>query len=219
MIRERWPLIARKTACRPMSHRIGDTPRRLIHEFIELTKSGVVESENLLGRDEKLSRVEALLMLADEPLTSKKIAEVADLSDGHEARRVVETLREFYDAEQSPFTVVDIAGGFQLLTRPAYHYWLIRLQRTGYDLRLTSAAMETLTVVAYKQPIMKAAIEAIRGVSCGELLHILMEKGLIRITGRHDSLGRPQLYGTTKKFLQVFGLRSIEDLPTSGTFA
>src|SRR5204862_3139685 len=105
--------------------------------------------------------------------------------------------------------------GFQLLTRSEFHPWLARLRRSSNELRLTPAARETLAIVAYRQPIMRADIEAIRGVQCGEILRLLMEKGLVRIAGRHDSLGRPVLYGTTKKFLQVFGLRSLRDLPQS----
>src|SRR5262249_41114239 len=107
----------------------------------------------------------------------------------------------------------ELAGGFQLLTRPEFHPWLVRLRRSGADLRLSGAARETLAIVAYRQPIMRADVEAIRGVQCSEVLRQLMERGLIRIAGRDASLGRPVLYGTTKKFLQVFGLKSLRDLP------
>ncbi|MBY0460185.1 MAG: SMC-Scp complex subunit ScpB, partial [Gemmataceae bacterium] len=96
---------------------------------------------------------------------------------------------------------------------PMYHIWLARLKRTGHELRLTPAALETLAVIAYKQPIMRAEVEQIRGVACSEVVRQLMEKGLVRVAGRHDSLGRPQLYGTTKKFLQAFGLNALDDLP------
>ena len=99
------------------------------------------------------------------------------------------------------------------MTRPRYHQWLARLKRTGHDLRLSPAALETLAVIAYKQPIMRAEIEKLRGVACSEIVRMLMEKGLARVAGRHDSLGRPQLYGTTKKFLQAFGLNTLNDLP------
>jgi segregation and condensation protein B len=166
-----------------------------------------------LARDAVLARVEAVLMMADEPLTSRRIADVAGLADGHAARRCVDTLRDRYDSDASAFQIEDVAGGFQLLTRPNVHSWLLRLRRTGHDLRLSSAAMETLAVIAYQQPIMRASIEKIRGVNCVDLIRLLLERGLIRIAGRHDSLGRPQLYGTTKKFLQHFGLNSIDDLP------
>lgn len=165
------------------------------------------------ARDARLARVEAALLLADEPLSARKIAIVASLSDAAEARRLVARLREFYDADASAFQVEEIAGGYQLMTRPAYRPWLMRAQRTSGEIRLTPAALESLAVVAYRQPITRADVEAIRGVGCGELLTHLMEKGLIKIVGRHDSLGRPVLYGTTKKFLQSFGLGSLRDLP------
>jgi segregation and condensation protein B len=87
------------------------------------------------------------------------------------------------------------------------------LKRTGHELRLTPASLETLAVIAYKQPIMRAEVEKVRGVACSEIIRQLMEKGLVRGAGRHDSLGRPQLYGTTKRFLQAFGLNTLKDLP------
>jgi segregation and condensation protein B len=166
-----------------------------------------------LARDAELALVEAALFAADEPLTARRLAAVAGLADGTEARRLVRKLQALYDRENTAFQVEELAGGFQLLTRPEYHTWLARVRQTSNDLRLTAAARETLAIVAYRQPIMRADIEAIRGVQCGEVLRQLMEKGLVRIAGRHDSLGRPVLYGTTKKFLQVFGLKNLRDLP------
>jgi segregation and condensation protein B len=164
-------------------------------------------------RDAGLARVEAALMMADEPLPARRLAEVAGLADAAEARARIDRLRELYDADGAAFQVEEIAGGYQLLTRPQYHPWLARLKRTGHELHLTPAAMETLAVIAYKQPIMRAEVEKVRGVATGEVVRQLMEKGLVRVVGRHDSLGRPQLYGTTKRFLQAFGLNSLKDLP------
>jgi segregation and condensation protein B len=126
---------------------------------------------------------------------------------------LVRKLRHLYDADGTAFQIEEVAGGFQLLTRQDYHRWLTRLRSGGPELRLSGAARETLAIIAYRQPIMRADIEAVRGVHCGEVLRWLMEKGLIRIAGRHDSLGRPVLYGTTKRFLQIFGLKSLRDLP------
>jgi segregation and condensation protein B len=165
------------------------------------------------ARDTRLARVEAALFLAEEPLTARKISLAAGLADAPEARRQIARLKQLYDADGSAFQVEEIAGGFQLLTRPAYRPWLLRAQRTGGEVRLTPAVMETLAVVAYRQPITRADVDAIRGVGCGELLTQLMEKGLLKIVGRHESLGRPVLYGTTKRFLQSFGLGSLRDLP------
>jgi segregation and condensation protein B len=182
----------------------------LIYRFPEETREKPPAGEGV--RDPQLALVEAIFLAADEPLPLRKLARAADLADTAEARKIVRKLQELYDKDGTAFQVEEIAGGFQLLTRPEYHRWLVRL-RTGQDLRLTAAARETLAIVAYRQPIMRADIEAIRGVHCGEILRLLMEKGLIRIAGRDNSLGRPQLYGTTKKFLQMFGLKSLKDLP------
>jgi segregation and condensation protein B len=165
------------------------------------------------ARDPKLTRLEAVLMLADEPLPARRLADVAGLADAAEARRLIDRLKELYDADGTAFQVEELAGGYQLLTRPRYHPWLARLKRTGHELRLTPAALETLAVIAYKQPVMRAEVEKVRGVACAEIIRMLMEKGLVRVAGRHDSLGRPQLYGTTKKFLQAFGLNTLKDLP------
>jgi segregation and condensation protein B len=146
-------------------------------------------------------------------LNARRLALVAGLKDGTEARRLVRKLQSFYEQDGSAFQIEELAGGYQLLTRSEYHPWVVRLRRGGQELRLSTPARETLTVVAYRQPIMRADIEAVRGVQCADVLRLLMEKGLVRIVGRHDSLGRPVLYGTTKKFLQIFGLKSIKDLP------
>jgi segregation and condensation protein B len=169
-----------------------------------------------LARDHRLALVEAALLAADEPLTARRLAGVAGLADAGEARRLVRKLQALYDRDGTAFQVEELAGGYQLLTRPQYHPWLVRLRRVGTDVRLTPAARETLAIVAYRQPIARADVEAIRGVQCAEVLRQLMEKGLLRIAGRDDSLGRPVLYGTTRKFLQVFGLKSLRDLPGSG---
>lgn len=165
------------------------------------------------ARDARLALVEAALMAADEPLTIRRLATVAGLADNSEARRLVKRLQELYDRDGTAFQVGEVAGGFQLQTRPEYHPWLMRLRRGLVELRLTPATRETLTIIAYRQPITRADLEGIRGVQSNEVLRQLMEKGLVRIAGRDDSLGRPVLYGTTKKFLQLFGLKSLKDLP------
>ncbi|MEO2092029.1 MAG: SMC-Scp complex subunit ScpB [Gemmataceae bacterium] len=169
-----------------------------------------------LGRDAATARVEAALLFAEEPLPARRVAEAAGLTDGHEARRVLDRLRKLYEADDSAFRLSEVAGGFQLLTRAELHPWLLRVRRTGGDPRLTPVALEVLTVIAYKQPITRAEVDAVRGVGCAEIIRLLMEKGLVRTGGRHDSLGRPHLYVTTKKFLQLFGLNSADELPKVG---
>jgi segregation and condensation protein B len=112
--------------------------------------------------------------------------------------------------------VEEVAGGFQLLTRPEFGKWLRRLQESPIKMRLSGPAMETMVVVAYCQPVLRVEIEAVRGVQCGEILRQLLERDLVRIVGRSDDLGRPFLYGTTRRFLQVFGLRHLDELPWAG---
>jgi len=162
----------------------------------------------------KLARLEAALFLAREPMSTRKLANLAKLADGTETRTLAKLLNKRYEQVGSAIEVVDVAGGIQLLTRAQLADWIARLHGGLPEMRLSAPAMETLSVVAYQQPVVRAEIEAIRGVQCGEILRVLMERDLLRIVGRADELGRPFLYGTTKKFLQFFGLRRMEDLPT-----
>jgi segregation and condensation protein B len=162
----------------------------------------------------KLARVEGILLMAREPIPSRKLAALADLADGTEARSLVRELARRLRRRGSALEPVEVAGGLQLLTRPQLADWLGRLHPPAGDARLSPPALETLAVTAYRQPITRSEIEAIRGVQCGEILRVLMERDFLRIVGRSDDLGRPFLYGTTRKFLQVFGLRRLEQLPT-----
>ena len=170
------------------------------------------------ARPDRMSRVEAVLFLAREPLPSRKIAQLADLADGTEARTMVRGLNKLLDGEGCSFRVVEVAGGFQLMTRAQFSPWLCRLHSASAEVRLSGPALETLAVIAYRQPVLRAAIEAIRGVQCGEILRQLMERELVKIVGRSEDLGRPFLYGTTKQFLQAFGLRGIDELPRQEWF-
>ena len=164
---------------------------------------------------EKMQVVEAVLFVARDSLTSRKLAQVAGLADATEARTLVRLLNHRYDSGGRVFRIEEVAGGFCLLTRPQFAPWLRRLRHVPGELRLTQSAMESLAIVAYRQPVPRSDIEAIRGVSCGEILKQLMQRDLIRICGRSEDLGRPYLYGTTRYFLQMFGLRSADRLPRS----
>jgi len=165
------------------------------------------------SRHWRMARLETVLFLAREPLSSRKLSHLANLADGTEARTLIRGLNRFFDQSGTAFRVEEVAGGFQLFSRPQFSDWLRRLHGTTYEIRLSAPAMETLAVVAYRQPVVRAQIESIRGVQCGEILRQLMERDLVRIAQRSDELGRPFLYGTTKRFLQIFGLRHLEDLP------
>lgn len=179
-------------------------------EAVETTPATDSESDQTVG---KLAQLEAVLFLAREPLSTRKLAKLAKLADGTEARTLLKQLARRYDQRGQAIQVVEVAGGFQLMTRSQLAPWIGRLHGQAQDVRLSAPALETLSVVAYRQPVVRAEIEAIRGVQCGEILRVLMERDLLRIVGRADELGRPFLYGTTKKFLQVFGLRRLEQLP------
>jgi segregation and condensation protein B len=159
------------------------------------------------------SVVEALLLSTDEPLPAARIAQLLGIGDAGDVKRHVETLNERYAQCGASFRIEAIAKGLQLLTLPAYNHWISKLHKARADSRLSTAALETLAIVAYKQPIIRADIEAIRGVAAGEVLRSLMYKGLVKILGRAEVIGRPMLYGTTRKFLEVFGLNSLKDLP------
>ncbi len=159
-------------------------------------------------------RVEAVLLLAKTPLNPRKLAQLAHLADATEARTLVRQLNHVYDTLGRALRVEHVAGGFRLLTRPELAPWLARLGHVPAPLRLSTPMLETLAVIAYRQPVSRANAEAIRGVACGELLRQLMERELIRIVGRGEELGRPYLYGTTKRFLQLFGLPNVDALPS-----
>lgn len=165
------------------------------------------------GRDNELARLEAILFLAREPLSSRKLAQLANLADGTKARTLIRRLNGHYDSAGRAFRVEQVAGGYQLLSRPQFGPWLRRLAHVPGETRFSAPALETLAVIAYRQPVPRADIEAIRGVNCGEILRQLLERDLVRIDGRSDELGRPYLYSTTKRFLQLFGLAHLDDLP------
>ena len=158
------------------------------------------------------SVIEAVLFASDEPVTIARLAKIAETST-KQVRQSIDSLNEKYKAGKNAFRIEPIAGGFQMLTLGEYNYWLKKLLRERGDSKLSPAALETLAIIAYKQPIIRADIEAIRGVQAGELIRSLMYKGLVKIVGRAEVLGRPMQYGTTKRFLEIFGLNSLKDLP------
>ncbi len=159
--------------------------------------------------------LEALLFSADEPLSLDRLREACGLEEGREARALLDSLAAEYDAGGRAFALEEIGGGWQLLTRPEFAPHLARLRRRPDRSRLSAPALETLAVVAYRQPVLRAEVERIRGVACGETLRTLMERDLLRVVGRAEEPGAPLLYGTTARFLSEFGLRGLKDLPTA----
>jgi len=159
--------------------------------------------------------IEAVLFATNEPITPQKIVDILGTSDVKEVRKHIDELNQKYEQMNCAFRIEGIAGGYQMLTLSPFNPWLGKLLHVRAESKLSPAALETLAIIAYKQPIMRVDVEAIRGVAAGEMIRQLIDKGLVKIVGRAEELGRPLLYGTTKKFLQVFGLNSLKDLPTA----
>ena len=157
---------------------------------------------------------EGVIFIAREPITMTKLVQYARLRNGKEARQLIEQLNKQYDQTNGAYRIEQVAGGYQLMSRPVFCSWLKRLEYTVAPQRFSKPSIETLAVIAYRQPVLRAEIEAIRGVGCGEVIRQLMERDLVRIAGRSEELGRPYLYATTRTFLGLFGLEAIEDLPT-----
>lgn len=164
-------------------------------------------------RTPKLARLEAVLLTADSALPARRIAQCALLADATEARTLIQRLNAAYDAARTAFRVERVANGYRLYTRPEYAVWLGKLHQREAECKLSPLALETLTIIAYRQPITRADVDAVRGVQSAEIIKWLMEKGLVRIAGEDDSLGKPFLYETTRRFLELFGLRDLDELP------
>jgi segregation and condensation protein B len=163
--------------------------------------------------------VEALLLSTHHPLTAGRLAELISAAATKPIRSAIQQLNEQYETCGRSFRIEQVAGGYQILTLPRFAEHLKKLHQKEIDAKLTKAALETLAIIAYKQPILRADVEAIRGVACGETIRSLMEKHLVKIAGRAEEPGRPILYGTTKRFLELFGLNSLKDLPPSESLA
>ncbi|HEV2132292.1 MAG TPA: SMC-Scp complex subunit ScpB [Longimicrobiaceae bacterium] len=162
----------------------------------------------------RLSRiVEALLFASESPLSAAELARVDEALDEEQIERAVAELRLEYERDGRAFGIYEIAGGYQLLTSPEYLPYLERLDAIPLAPRLSAPALETLAIIAYRQPVGRAEIEEIRGVGAGGVLRTLQERELVEVVGRAEGLGRPLLYGTTQHFLEHFGFRSLAELP------
>lgn len=167
---------------------------------------------------EIIAPVEAMLVSADRPL---KPAALVDALSAHLGRQLsaglieqaVGLLNAQYDEHGRAFRIEHVSGGYRLMTRAEHAPVVAAMHRSRATSRLSKPALETLAIIAYRQPITRAELEAIRGVACGEVVRTLMDRRLVKITGRAEELGRPMLYGTTRQFLDTFGLASVKDLP------
>lgn len=187
--------------------------RQTQREHLQFAPDGEVETKRSL----KMAKVEAVLFVADSALSTRKISQLATLANAAEATEIIEKLNASFAATNSAFHIKRVATGYQMMTQPQYAFWLNKLHQRQAALKLSSPAMETLAMVVYRQPITRADIESIRGVQSSEMLKQLMDRGLVRINGKDDSLGRPFLYESTRKFLEIFGLKSLDELPMNET--
>jgi segregation and condensation protein B len=157
--------------------------------------------------------IEALLFASDAPLSAADLSRVDERLDEDTVLAVIHELRLEYDASERSFQVYEVAGGYQILTRPEFVSYLERYESVPQTGRLSSPALEVLAIISYRQPLGRAEIEEIRGVGSSGVLRTLLDRGLVEAVGRSEALGRPLLYGTTARFLEHFGFRSLEDLP------
>ena len=161
--------------------------------------------------------IEALLFSTPFPLTLEQISRTVEVKGTKSVRQAIEELNQFYEKTERAFRIQKVAGGYQIRTESRYKKW-IRQGISHRPFRFSSSVIETLTIVAYRQPVTRGGIESIRAVDSSYTLRTLLEKDLIKVAGREDSPGRPILYATTKTFLELFGLNEIKDLPTLSEF-
>jgi segregation and condensation protein B len=195
----------------PLEEQSSDAP--VVEQADGAVEDAVDEKKSSSAVEIDLAMLEAMLFSTHHPLTAGRLAELLDLESIKPIRGAIKQLNAQYEQWDRSFRIEQVAGGYQLLTLPQFGDALKKLHQKEADAKLTKAALETLAIIAYKQPILRADVEAIRGVACGETIRSLMEKHLVKIAGRAEEPGRPILYGTTKRFLELFGLNSLKDLP------
>jgi segregation and condensation protein B len=168
-----------------------------------------------MEREQAKRVIEALLYMTDHALTEIEISEVIDEKQPSvdEVREIIGEIRAKYDEAGSPLCVVGVAGGYQIATRSDMAPWVRRLYKERLTVRLSASALETLAIIAYKQPITRSEIEQIRGVEASGVMETLLERRLVKVVGRKETIGRPLLYGTTPEFLRPFGLKHLSELP------
>ncbi len=170
----------------------------------------------MLFSEQLLGALECLLFVAHEPLSEKELAQLMELKES-EVKELLEVLIQEYEGKSKGIQVLGVGGGYQFSTRPEYFSYVERLYKPQTQ-SLSRAALETLAIIAYKQPITRAEVEQIRGVKVDSVVNTLMEKRLLQEVGRKEGPGRPILYGTSDKFLQYFGLKELEELPDPKQF-
>jgi segregation and condensation protein B len=170
-----------------------------------------------MERERLWSILESLLFASERPVALKEIRQILGDVEGRELREALQSLGERLRAEPRGFHLAEVAGGYQLRTNPENAEWVRRMLRTR-PVRLSRAALETLAIVAYRQPCTRAEVEDVRGVDSGGILKMLLDRRLLKILGKKEEIGRPLLYGTTREFLELFGLKDLTQLPTLREF-
>ena len=163
--------------------------------------------------------IETLLFITDRPVKPGRLAEVVETVSAKQVLAIIEELTREYAQTGRAVQIVEVGGGFQMATKPEYGRWVRKLYNEKMTTKLSNAALETLAIIAYKQPITRAEMEAIRGVDVAGPLERLLERGLVRVVGKKDTIGRPMVYGTTDEFLRMFGLNKVSELPDLQVFA
>lgn len=183
-------------------------------EVEELNDDSLDEPVESLGREETRKALHALLFVSDRPLSADRLAEAMGDIDRDVVATLLDELREELDAQGAPYLLREIAGGYQLTTKGEYAPYIRRLLQIKKSNRLSRAVLETLAIIAYKQPVTRSEVEAVRGVSVSHAFDILQEKRLIKVAGVAEVPGRPRLYRTTEEFLVHFGIKSLKELPS-----
>ncbi|MDA9718589.1 SMC-Scp complex subunit ScpB [Planctomycetaceae bacterium] len=219
--RKRLPWLTQRSITRNVNQISRDVcyTKPLLRSYTFLKKTHCREKPLVVAsylRSDELARLEAALFVAREPLPVRRLAKLARLADATRARSLLKILNALFDKAGTAFRIEHLAGGFQLITRAQFGPWVRRILDYSSENRLSNAAMETLSIIAYRQPVTRAEVEAIRGVNSEEMLRQLLDRDLIAIGGRSDDLGRPNFYITSRYFLRIFGLGRIEDLPAMG---
>lgn len=193
------------------------TPQEPVQEMSEENAAPVAET--LLETEDLKKIIETLLFITDRPVKPTRIADVVETADARRVREIIHELQAEYVRDSRAVQIVEIGGGFQMATKPEYGRWVRRLYNEKMTTKLSNAALETLAIIAYKQPITRAEMESIRGVDVAGPLERLLERALVRVVGKKDTIGRPMVYGTTDEFLRLFGLNKISELPDLQVFA
>lgn len=167
-----------------------------------------------MEKEELKNIIECLLFFSDKPLSADKLAEIIEIENLDETKEAVEYLQKEYELRNSGLRVLNIAQGYQICTRSEFSNWVRKLYKAQTTFQLSLPALETLSIIAYKQPLTRGEIEKIRGVDASGVLRTLLEKKLVRISGRKKLPGRPILYGTSQDFLRYFGLKDLSEIPS-----